>query len=37
VGEKSRWAGKREYGSIITHRHTSVMIWEIWLGVGGVS
>jgi len=27
---------KREYGSVITHRHTRVMIWEIRRGVGCV-
>jgi len=33
-GGESSFAVKREYGSVITHRHTRVMIWEIRLGVG---
>ena len=32
----SSFAMKREYDSVITYRHTRVMIWEIGRGVGCV-
>jgi len=36
TGGESSFAVKREYHSVITHRHTRVMIREIRWGIGGI-